>query len=86
MVTHDLGKQNSFAHRYRKMGLLWWLHGKESTCNEGPVGDSGSVPGLGKSPRGGSDNPLQYSCLENPIDPRGWWATVHRVTKSWTQL
>ena len=41
-----------------------------------------SVPGLGRCPRGGHGNPLQYSCLQNPMDWRAWWATVHRVSKS----
>ena len=53
--------------------------GKESMCN---AGDLGSVPGLGGSPGGGHGNPLQYSCLENPMDRRAWWATVHGV--AWT--
>ena len=44
--------------------------------------DPGSIPGLGRSPGEGRDNPLQYSCLENPIDRGDWWSTVHRVTKS----
>ena len=47
---------------------LWasrWLSGKESTCN---AGDAGSIPGSGRSPGGGNGNPLQYSCLENPMD------------------
>ena len=48
--------------------------------------DTGSVPGLGKSPREGHGNLLQYSCLENPVDSGAWWATVHRVAKSWTRL
>ena len=42
--------------------------------------------GLGRIPGGGHGNPLQYSCLENPMDGGAWWATVHRVAKSWTQL
>ena len=42
------------------------------------------IPGSGRSPRGGHDNPLQYSCLENPMDREAWWATVHRVAKSRT--
>ena len=46
----------------------------------------GSVSGWGRSPGGGHGNPLQYSCLENPMDRGAWWATVHRVAKSWTQL
>ena len=57
--------------------------GKVSACN---VGDLDLIPGLGRSFGEGHDNPLQYSCLENPMDRRAWWATVHRVTKSWTQL
>ena len=46
------------------------------------VGDTGSVPGSGRSPGGGNANPLQYSCLENPIDRRAWRATVHGVAES----
>ena len=48
--------------------------------------DMGSIPGLGKSPGGGHSNPLQYSCLENPMHRGAWWATVHSVAKSWTWL
>ena len=48
--------------------------------------DVGSIPGSGRSPGEGNGNPLQYSCLENPMDRGAWWATVHRVAKSWTQL
>ena len=47
-------------------------------------GDQSSIPGLGKSPRGGNGNPLSYSCLENSMDKEAWWATVRGVTKSWT--
>ena len=50
------------------------------------VGDKGSVPGSGRSPGGGNGNPLQYSRLENPMDRGAWWATVHGVAKSQTQL
>ena len=59
---------------------------KESTCNAGAVGDVGSIPELGKSPAEGNGNPFQYSILENPMNGGAWWATVHRVAKSWTQL
>ena len=48
------------------------------------VGDPGSVPGSGRSPGGGSGNPLQYSCLENPMDRGAWWATVRGSQKSRT--
>ena len=49
-------------------------------------GDAGLIPGLGRCPGGGSGNPLQYSCLESPMDRAVWRAAVHRVTKSWAQL
>ena len=68
------------------MGLPWWLSGKESACNAGATGDTGLIPGSGKSPWGGCGNPLQYPYLENPMDRGAWWATVHRVSKSWTRL
>ena len=57
--------------------------GKASACN---AGDLGSIPGLGRSPGEGSGNPLQYSCLENPMDREACWATVHAIAKSRTQL
>ena len=50
------------------------------------VGDLGSIPGLGRSSGEGNGNPLQYSCLENPMDRGVWWATVHGVAKSRTRL
>ena len=52
--------------------------------NAGDVRDTGSIPGLGRSPGGGHSNPLQYFYLENPRDRRAWWATVRGVAKSWT--
>ena len=67
-------------------GFLWWFSGKEFACNAGDSGDTGSVPGLGTSPGGGSSNPLQYFCLENSMDRGAWWATVHEITKSWTPV
>ena len=51
---------------------------KESDYN---TGDLGSVPGSGKSPGEGNGNPLQYSCLENPVDRGAWWAPVHKVAQ-----
>ena len=50
------------------------------------VGDPGSIPGSGRSPGEGNGNPLQYSCLENPMDRGAWQATVHGVAKSQTRL
>ena len=61
-----------------------WLNGKESPASAGDAGDSGQIPGSGRSPGGGNGNPLQYSCLENPMDRGAWWAAVRRVAKSWT--
>ena len=59
---------------------------KNPPANAGDIKDSGWMPGLGGFPGGGNGNPLQYSCLENHRDRGAWWATVHRVVKSWTQL
>ena len=59
---------------------------KESACNVGDISSAGSIPGSGRSPGEGHGNPLQYSCLENPMDRGAWWITVHRVAKSWTWL
>ena len=50
------------------------------------VKDEGSIPGSGRSPGGGNGNPLQYSCLENPMDGGAWRAIVLGVGQSWTQL
>ena len=61
------------------MGFLGGSDGKASAWN---VGDQGSIPRLGRSPGEGNGNPLQYSCLKNPMDRGAWWATVHGVTKS----
>ena len=57
---------------------------KNLPANAGDIRDGVSIPGSGRSPGKGHGNPLQYSCLENPKDRGAWWATVHRVAKSWT--
>ena len=54
--------------------------------NTGDTRDAGSIPGLGRSPGVGNGDPLQYSCLENPMDSGAWRATVHGVAKSRTQV
>ena len=76
-------------YEFRKMVMII-LHGfsgdsevKASACN---VGDLGSIPESGRSPGEGNGNPLQYSCLENPMDRGAWWAPVHGVAKSQTRL
>ena len=63
---------------FRNVGLLGGSAGKESACN---VVDLGSIPGLGRSPGEGNGNPLQDSCLGNPMDRGAWRATVYGVTK-----
>ena len=65
------------------MGFPCGSAGKEPACN---AGDPGSIPGSGRSPGEGNGNPLQYSCLENPMDRGAWRAIVPGITKSQTQL
>ena len=72
-------------------GLSMWLSGKGSArknlpANAGDTGDTGLIPGSGRSPGEGNGNPLQYSCLGNCMDRGTWWAIVHGVTKSQTRL
>ena len=59
---------------------------KNLPANAGDIRDAGLIPGLGRYPGEGDGNPFQYSCLENPIDRGAWRATLHRVSKNWTQL
>ena len=66
-----------------KQGFPGGASGKEPAYN---AGDAGLIPGLGRSPGGGNGNPIQYSCLENPMERGDWQATVHRVAWSQTQL
>ena len=71
-------------------GLCWDFPGgsvgKEPACNAGDTGVAGLIPRSGKAHGGVHGNPLQYSCLENPMDRGAWWAIVHRVTQSQTRL
>ena len=68
-----------FVYKLKKQkGFSGGAEVKASACN---VGDLGSIPGLGRSPGGGNGNPLQYSCLENPMDGGAWWTTVHRLQR-----
>ena len=64
-------------------GLPWWLSGRESACQ---WRKDRFDPWVGKIPGEGNGNPLQYSCLGNPMDREAWQTTVHGVTKSWTRL
>ena len=67
-------------------GLPQWLSGKESACNAGDPAEEVSIPVSERSPGGRHGYPLQYSCLENPMDREAWWAMVHGTTKTQTQL
>ena len=60
--------------------------GSEVKASASNAGDLGSIPGSGISSGEENGNPLQYSCLENPMDRGAWWDTVHRVAKSWRRL
>ena len=73
-------QDNGHGGRRRTSGTVV----KNPPANAGDTGDEGSSPGLGRSPGGGHDNLLQYSCLGNSMDRKAWWATVHGVTKSQT--
>ena len=68
---------------YSTKGFPSGSEGKETICNAGDIGRVGLIPGLRRSPGEGNGNPLQYSCLGNPMDRGAWLAVVHGVTKSW---
>ena len=75
-------ERNTF---YRKTSTDWDFPGDSVVKNPpAKAGDAGLVPGSGRSPGEGNGNPLQYSCLRNPMDRGAWWATIHRVAKSQT--
>ena len=74
------------GHLNKRHGLLGFPGGSEVKAFASNTGDLGSIPGSGRSPGEGNGNPIQYSCLENPMDGGAWWATVHGVAKSRTRL
>ena len=78
VANSQTGLTNTFT-----LGFPVGSDGKESACN---AGDLGSIPESRRSPGVGNSNPLQYSCLENSMDRKAWWATVHGVAKSQTLL
>ena len=82
MLRMAVSSGGTFVQIRGEKWASWWLSNKASACSAGAAGDLGLIPGLGRSPGGGRGNPLQYSCLENPMDRGTWQATVHRVTKS----
>ena len=77
-------QQRHYATREDKTVFSGGTLIKNLPANAGDAGEAGSTPGSGRSPRGGNDSPLQYSCLENPMDRGAWWATVHGIAKSQT--
>ena len=90
VTVHGVAKSWTWLSNWTELNWLylkvlpWWLSSKESACNVGDAmdaGDVGLIPGSGRSPGEGNDNPLNHSCLGNPKHRRAWWATVHRVTK-----
>jgi len=80
LAFYWLCSPNVLTHHSREPGFPQWLSSKESACN---AGDTASAPGWERSPGGGHGNPLQYSCLENPMDRAAWQPTGHTVTRSW---
>ena len=82
-----LNGQYFFSHSKEDTWGFWGgASGKEFTCHCRKCKKYSSIPGSGKSSGEATGNPLQYSCLGNPMDRGTWWATVHRITKSQTQL
>ena len=79
-------KRLSSSSRQFESIILWFPGGSDNKASACHVADLSSIPRLGRSPGEGNGNPLQYSCLENPMDRGAWWAIVHRVTKSQTRL
>ena len=67
-------------------GLPSGTSGKEPAANAGDTRNASSITGSGRSPAEGNDDPLQFSCLENPMDRGTWWATVHGIAKSCTHI
>ena len=81
LLTYSTNSFLALAYRYTIASLVAQM--VESACN---VGDQGSIPASGRSPGEGNGNPLQYSCLENPMNRGAWRATAHGVTQSRTRL
>ena len=79
MSTHFQYAFECLQDSFPRQGFPGGIDGKASACN---VGDLGLIPGSGRSPEGGTGNPLQYSCLENSMDRGAWWDTVVGLQKS----
>ena len=79
LLSHKKEKKNSHLQQQRASQVA--LGVKNLPANAEDVRDAGSIPGSGRSPGGGHGNPLQYSCLKNPMGRGAWQATVHKITK-----
>ena len=77
---------DAVTHTHRSQRPQQGKDQKEANLKENKTGELGSIPSLRRSPGEGNGSPLQYSCLENPMDRGAWWATVHGVAKSQTRL
>ena len=86
LLSRSYQSQNQKTLAPESLGFLNGSVGQESSCNVGDIGDEGSTPGSGRSPGIGNGNPLQYSCLGNPMERGAWRATVQGVTRVKTQL
>ena len=78
-IDHGIAKSQTQLSDFHFWASSGSSNGNESACN---AGDLGLIPGSGRYPGEGNGNPLQYSCLENPMDGGAWWAAVHGVTES----
>ena len=87
-ILYQLSLKGSQYFQCRRVykGFPGGASDKEPTCQYRRCKSAGSTPWLGRSPEEGHGNPLQYSCLKNPMNRGAWWAAVHGVTKSQTQL
>ena len=83
---NELCFPNSFCYLLYYYGQMGFLGGSEIKASTYNAGDLGLIPGSGRFPGEGNGNPLQYSCLENPMDGGAWWTIVHGVSKSQTRL
>ena len=81
---HQKGESAPLAGLIKALYTFRTSGGSDGKASAYNAGDPGSIPGSGRSPGEGNGNPLQYSCLENPVDGGAWWAIVRGVAKSWT--
>ena len=86
ILSPPLHLTSLFGKHYPTPLLSRWYTGKESACSAGDTRDAGLILGLGRLPGEGNGNLPQYSCLGNPLNRGAWWATVHGVAQSRTQL